>query len=52
MIEEKSNKEFRNIINSVKAFIKTTQVKVAIETNKNLINPYFKIGKILNDNFK
>ena len=48
----KLNKEFKNIINSIKKEIKTTQIKIAVETNKSIINLYFKIGKILNDNFK
>ena len=46
------DKEFRNIVNNIKKEIKTTQTKIIIESNKNLINLYFKIGKILNDNFK
>ena len=52
MIEEKLDKKFINIVNEIKNEIKTTQIKVAIEANKNLINLYFKIGKILNDNYK
>ena len=52
MIEEKLDKKFINIVNEIRNEIKTTQIKVAIETNKNLINLYFKIGKILNDNYK
>lgn len=44
--------EFKNIVNEIKTEIKTTQVKLAIESNRNLINLYFKIGKILNDNYK
>ena len=52
MIEEKLNKKFINIVNEIKNEIKTTQIKAAIEANKNLINLYFKIGKILNDNYK
>lgn len=52
MIEEKLDKKFINIVNEIKNEIKTTQIKVAIEANKNLINLYFKIGKVLNDNYK
>lgn len=51
MIEEK-NDEFRIIINNIKNEIKTTRIKIAVQANKNLINLYFKLGKILNDNFK
>ena len=52
MIQEKLDKKFINIVNEIKTEIKTTQIKVVIEANKNLINLYFKIGKILNDNYK
>ena len=52
MIEEKLNKEFKKIVNHIKGEIRTTQIKVAIESNKSLINLYFKLGKILNDNYK
>ena len=52
MIEEKLNQEFKNIVNEIKSEIKTTQIKVAVESNRNLINLYFRIGKILNDNYK
>ena len=52
MIEEKINKDFKIIVNNIKNEIKTTQIKVAIESNKNLINLYFRIGKILCDNYK
>lgn len=52
MIEEKLGQEFKNIVNEIKSEIKTTQIKVAIESNKSLINLYFRIGKILNDNYK
>ena len=52
MVEEKINKEFKSIVNNIKREIKTTQIRAAIEVNINLINLYFKLGKILNDNFK
>ena len=52
MIEEKLEHEFKNIVREIKSEIKTTQIKVAVESNKNLINLYFRIGKILNDNYK
>lgn len=52
MLEEKAKEDFRSTINSIKNEIRTTQIKVAIETNKSLINLYFKLGKILNDNYK
>ena len=51
-IEKIFNEEFKNIVNSIKNEIRTSQVKIAIETNVNLINLYFRLGKILNDNYK
>ena len=50
IIENSDN--FKNIITNIKSEIRTTQVKVVIEANKNLINLYFRLGKILNDNYK
>ena len=52
MIEEMTKEEFRNIVNSIKSEIKTTQLKIAVEANENLMNLYFKLGEILNDNYK
>ena len=52
MANEIVNEDFRNIVNTIKNEIKTTQIKISIEANKNLINLYFKIGKILNDNYE
>ena len=43
---------FKDIINNIKKEINTTRVKVAIEANKNLINMYYRLGKILDDNFE
>lgn len=51
-VVDKSKEEFRNIVNNIKNEIKTTQIKVAIEANIDLMNLYFKLGKILYDNFK
>ena len=48
---EVDDKDFKNIVNNIKSEIKSTQTKVAIMANQNLINLYFKIGKILNDNY-
>ena len=52
MVEEKLNQDFKNIINEIKNEIKTTQYKIAFESNIYLINLYYKIGKKLNDNYK
>ena len=52
MKEEKINKDFKNVVNSIKNEIKVTQINTIQQVNKNLILMYFKIGKILNDNSK
>lgn len=44
--------EFKKIINVIKEDIKKAQIKTAIQVNKNLIMLYFRLGKILYDNFK
>ncbi len=44
--------DFKEAINDIKENIKTTQVKTAVQVNKNLMLLYFKLGKILYDNFK
>lgn len=51
-MKEENNRNFKLIVNDIKNEIKTTQIKVAVEANKSLINLYFRLGKILNDNFK
>lgn len=45
-------KDFKEVINNIKLEIHNTQYKVAIENNKNLILMYFRLGKILNDNYE
>jgi len=45
-------KDFKVIINNIKQEIKNTQYKVAVENNISLISMYFKLGKILNDNYE
>lgn len=42
--------EFKNIIDNIKKEISTTQIKIAVEANKNLIMMYYRLGEILNDN--
>ena len=44
--------DFKVIINNIKQEIKNTQYKVAVENNISLISMYFKLGKILNDNYE
>lgn len=46
------NNEIKTIIDSIKSDIKTTQVKTAMQVNSNLIMLYFRVGKILSDNYK
>ena len=45
-------KDFKTIINDIKQEIKNTQYKVAVENNISLISMYFRLGKILNDNYE
>lgn len=45
-------KDFKTIINNIKQEIKNTQYKVAVENNISLISMYFRLGKILNDNYE
>ena len=44
-------KQFKDIINNIKKEINTTQIKTAVEINRNLVMMYYRLGKILNDNF-
>ena len=46
------DKDFKEIINSIKQEIQKTQYKIAMESNINLISMYFRLGKILNDNYE
>ena len=45
-------KDFKEIINVIKSDIKESQLKTAIQVNKNLIGLYFRLGKILYDNYE
>lgn len=44
--------DFKETIENMKGEIKSTQLKVATRANIDLINMYFRLGKILNENFK
>lgn len=48
MVEE----SFKSVVSEIKREIKSTQIKTIFEVNKNLILLYYRLGKILNDNFK
>lgn len=43
---------FKQIINIIKSDIKATRLKTAIQVNHNLIELYFRLGKILYDNYE
>lgn len=43
-------KDFKSLINNIKEDIKTTQIKSMVEVNSNLINLYFRLGKIISEN--
>lgn len=45
-------KDFKEIITNIKDDIRNTQVKTAVQVNQNLIMLYFRLGKILNDNYE
>ena len=45
-------KNFKQIINIIKSDIKATGLKTAIQVNHNLIELYFRLGKILYDNYE
>ena len=44
--------DFKKIIVSIKEEIVNTQIKIAMQSNRSLIQLYFKIGKILYDNYE
>lgn len=43
-------KDFKNIVLNIKNEIKTSQTKIMLEVNKNLILLYFRLGKIISEN--
>lgn len=45
-------KDFKNTIIDIKNEIKNTQISIMSDANKRLINLYYKLGKIINDNSK
>lgn len=45
-------KNFKEIVTNIKKEIKQTQLKTMQQVNSNLINLYFKIGKILHQNYQ
>lgn len=44
-------KDFKEIINNIKEDIKSVQIKSAVQVNRNLVMLYFRLGKILYENF-
>lgn len=47
-----NEKDFKIIINDIKTDIRNTQVKALQAVNSNLIMLYFRLGKMLYDNYK
>ena len=45
-------KDFKNTIIDIKNEIKNTQISIMSDANKRLINLYYKLGKIINENSK
>lgn len=45
-------KDFKKIINNIKEDIRSVQIKSAVQVNRNLIMLYFRLGKILYENFE
>lgn len=45
-------KDFKKIMNIIKQNIKSTQIKTTVQVNRNLIMLYFRLGKILHENFE
>ena len=46
------DKDFKNTIIDIKNEIKNTQISIMSDANKRLINLYYKLGKIINENSK
>ena len=44
--------EFKNIIESVKSDIKSTQFRIIQNINSELMNLYYRLGKVIDDNWK
>ena len=49
---ETLEKDFKLVIKEIKDDIKRTQIKTVLQVNSNLINLYFRIGKIMFENSK
>ncbi len=51
-MNETLEKDFKLVIKEIKDDIKRTQIKTVLQVNSNLINLYFRIGKIMFENSK
>lgn len=51
-MKEIIERDFKEVIENIKVEIKNTQLRVAMSANIDLINMYFRLGKILNENYK
>jgi predicted nuclease of restriction endonuclease-like (RecB) superfamily len=49
-VEVNFTTEFKNVVENIKQQINVTQVQIMSDANKRLINLYFYIGKIINEN--
>lgn len=45
------DKSFREICDGIKKDVKDTQLEIMINANTNLVNLYYRIGKIISENF-
>ncbi len=45
-------KDFKNTIIDIKKEIQNTQIAIIGDANKRLLNLYYKLGKIINENSK
>lgn len=51
MIGEIIDKDLKNVIDNIKQDIKSTEFKIIKNANSELINLYFRLGKIIDDNW-
>ena len=45
------DKSFREICDGIKKDVKDTQLEIMVNANTNLVNLYYRIGKIISENF-
>ena len=52
MVDVIDKNDFVSIVNDIKNDIKNTRFKIIENTNKELLNLYFRLGKVIDDNWK